>query len=311
MCLMMPLTLLEQFNCSYICYHLTPDTKTSHNVSTSRNVSDVLMEHSRQSVLPARLTNPILRADQQVQNELLNLLAEMSVGWSPSVVQSIIVIDIFTFFRLHSGILTHITIAFLVKVYRFLKCFLNFKIIMIIDKAKKMKNFRLTKVRLNEHIQSLSAILCEPWFRRPLFSVLHNGVGKFVESMYSYVKYLDRHNQKVQAQHASPVPIRHPDEFSEVHTILPVIGPVSQEYYELDKALSDQPLYHPLCLNDFTPLDNYSRKLWLTQLALPYPVKEYRYVYGNQLGVISFLWRIVTQKMSLHWLRCYSQLKNS
>ena len=84
-----PLTLLEQFNCSYICYHLAPDTTTSHNVSTSRNVSDVLMEHSRQSVLPARLTNPILRADQQVRNELLNLLAEMSVGWSPSVVQSI------------------------------------------------------------------------------------------------------------------------------------------------------------------------------------------------------------------------------
>ena len=77
-----------------------------------------------------------------------------------------------------------------------------------------------------------------------------------------------------------------------MHTILPVIGPVSQEYYELDKALSDQPLYHSLCLNDFTPLDNYSRRLWLTQLALPYPVKEYRYAYGNQLGVFSFLWRI-------------------
>ena len=198
-------------------------------------------------------------------------------------------INLFAFFRLHSGILTHITIAFLVKVYRFLKCFLNFKIIMI--KAKKMKKPRLTKEGLNEHIQSLSAILCEPWFRRPLFSVLHNGIGKLVESMYSYLKFLDRHNQKVQAQHASPVPIRQPDEFSEVHTILPVIGPVSQEYYELDKALSDQPLYHPLCLNDFTPLDNYSRKLWLTQLALPYPVKEYRYAYGNQLGVISFLWR--------------------
>ena len=75
--------------CSYICYHLAPDTTTSHNVSTSRNVSDVLMEHSRQSVLPARPTNPIIRADQQVRNELLNLLAKMSVGWSPSVVQSI------------------------------------------------------------------------------------------------------------------------------------------------------------------------------------------------------------------------------
>ena len=62
-----------------------------------------------------------------------------------------------------------------------------------------MKKPRLIKEGLNEHIQSLSAILCEPLFRRPLFSVLHNGVGKLVESMYSYVKYLDRHNQKVQA----------------------------------------------------------------------------------------------------------------
>ena len=54
--------------------------------------------------------------------------------------------------------------------------------------------------------------------------------------------YLDLHNQKVQAQHASPVPIRQPDEFSEVRTIPPVQGPVPEQYFQLFKTLSDKPL---------------------------------------------------------------------
>ncbi len=199
-----PLTLLEQFNCSYICYHLAPNITTSHNVFTSRIVSDVLMEHSRQSILPARLTNPILRADQQVQNELLNLLAEMSVGWSPSVVQSIG--D--RFIRILSATLWYLDShhdSFLgqgIPIPKMFSKFQNYK-------AKKMKKPRLTKEGLNEHIQSLSAILCEPWFRRPLFSVLHNGVGKLVESL----SLVSGHAQpESTSSNASPVPIRQPDD---------------------------------------------------------------------------------------------------
>ena len=159
-------------------------------------------------------------------------------------------------------------------------------------RAKKIKKPRLTQEGLNEHIQTLSALLCQPWFIRPQFSTLHQDVEKLVDSMYSYVKYLDRHNQNVQAQHASPVPIRQPDEFSQVRTIVTMNGPVHEQYSDLCTALSNLPLYSPLCVNDFAPVDRYLRKVWLSHLALPYPVKEYRYAYGNQLGVVSFLWRV-------------------
>ena len=69
-------------------------------------------------------------------------------------------------------------------------------------------------------------------------------------------------------------------------------GPVHEQYSDLCTALSNLPLYSPLCVNDFAPVDRYLRKVWLSHLALPYPVKEYRYAYGNQLGVVSFLWRV-------------------
>ena len=248
------------------------------------------MENSRRSVLPAKLTNPVLRGDQQVRNKLLDILEEMSIGWSPCIVQSVGE----KFVRVLSATLWYLDphhgnfFGQGIRIPKMFSSFQNFNDY----KAKKTKKPRLTKEGLNEHIQSLSAFLCQPWFARPLFSVLRNGTEELVESMYSYIKYLDRHNEKVQSQHGSPEPIRQPDEFSEVRTILPVSGPVLQEYFELDKALSDHPLYHPLCLNDFFPLDHYSRKSWLTKLTLPYPVKEYRYAHGNQLGVVSFIWRI-------------------
>ena len=80
-----PLSILSQLNSQYICYHLAPSLVPS---SSSRSASEVLMQRSRETVLPAPTTNPNLRGDQQVRNVLLSLLSELKVGWSPCVVQS-------------------------------------------------------------------------------------------------------------------------------------------------------------------------------------------------------------------------------
>ena len=76
-----------------------------------------------------------------------------------------------------------------------------------------------------------------------------------------------------------------------MHTIPAVDGPVGEEYTDLDKALSDLPLYKAVCLNDFCPDDRYRWKVRLSHLSLPYAIKEYGYAYGNQLGTISFAWK--------------------
>ena len=113
-----------------------------------------------------------------------------------------------------------------------------------------------------------------------------------MEAVHSCVEYLARHNQHVQAQHASPIHVQCADDFSDMRTIPAVVGPVGEEYIDLDKALSDLPLYKAVCLNYFCPDDRYRWKVWLSHLSLPYPIKEYWYVYGNQLGTVSFAWKI-------------------
>ena len=36
----------------------------------------------------------------------------------------------------------------------------------------------------------------------------------------------------------------------------------------------------------------YSRRNWLAKLALPYPTCMYRYAYGNNLGTLTYIWKI-------------------
>ena len=150
----------------------------------------------------------------------------------------------------------------------------------------------MTKEGLNEHMQSLSGLLYQPWLNRSRYSVLHDNVDKLVEAMHLYVRYLEHHSEKVQAQHRSPVPIRQTEDFSELRTFPPRSEGVQEQYSELNEALSSLPLYKAICLNDFAPGDSYQKKVWLSHLALPYPIKEYRYAYGNQLGTVSFVWKI-------------------
>ena len=110
--------------------------------------------------------------------------------------------------------------------------------------------------------------------------------------MHLYVKHLDRHNQHVQEQHASPVPIRCADDFSDMRTIPAVDGMVVEAYVELDRAFSDLP-----CTDQFVSMTAVQMTVTigglgsLTSVCLT-PFKEYRYAYGNQLGTVSFAWKI-------------------
>ena len=120
-----------------------------------------------------------------------------------------------------------------------------------------------------------------------------------MEAKYAYMKYLDSHNQHVQAQHGSPVSLRCADDFSDMRTVSAVDGPIEEAYTELNKSLMELPLYKSVCLNDFCPDNSYHRKVWLSNLRLSYRIKEYRYPYGNQLGTVSFVWKVEPEDETL------------
>ena len=69
-------------------------------------------------------------------------------------------------------------------------------------------------------------------------------------------------------------------------------GSSSSEYVDVQQMLLNLHLYQPLFLNDLAPIDQFERRKWLAALSLPFSVMLYRYAYGNNLGTLSYLWRI-------------------
>ena len=86
-----PLMLLSQFNCQNVCFTLmlTLVLATAMPTSTaSRDAFEVLTKTNQELRLPVAVTGPNLRGDQRVRDELLKVLDELGVGWSPSTVES-------------------------------------------------------------------------------------------------------------------------------------------------------------------------------------------------------------------------------
>ena len=55
--------------------------------------------------------------------------------------------------------------------------------------------------------------------------------------------------------------------------------------------LLDKPMYCPIFLNELAPDDRYQRKNWVAGLKLEFPVMMYRFMHGNNLGTMIFLWK--------------------
>lgn len=80
-----PLILLDRFKCLFVCFYLALIVSVT---IPCRSAFDVVMEQSRELRLPPLIDDVRLRGDQRVQNEVLKLLGELKVGWSPDIVGS-------------------------------------------------------------------------------------------------------------------------------------------------------------------------------------------------------------------------------
>ena len=57
-------------------------------------------------------------------------------------------------------------------------------------KKKKEKKPKLSQFGLNQHVQTLSKFLLQPWFCNSKYSELHDSTEKLVEGMRKYQMYL-------------------------------------------------------------------------------------------------------------------------
>ena len=252
------------------------------------------MNRNKQRILPPAVHGDKIRQNQKLRNEILKLLDTMKVGWSPDVVSS-------TGERFLRQLTT--TLWYLdshhgkfqsqnIPLPQALSPFQGYNDY----KSKKEKQPRLSQDGLKSHMESLSAFLMQPWLSHFTFTPLREVVNKLADCMYKYMQYLQRHNENVKEYLQSTEPVRNPDEYSEMRKVPTSSCPIPEEFAQLEKVLSSSPDYQLVCLNDFAPSGNYDRKQWLLKLALPYPFRMYQYAHGNQLGTVSFVWKLPVDK---------------
>ena len=138
---------------------------------------------------------------------------------------------------------------------------------------KKEKEPQLSSDGLQQHIERLSGILMQPWMSGKRFEVIRGDVEKLVDALHKYREYLVSQCEKVKSRQQS-------------------LEPRSVDDHELEQKLSSLPLYQPLFLNDIAPADRFDRRKWLSGLFFPFATMIYKYAYENNLGTLTYAWRI-------------------
>ena len=157
-----------------------------------------------------------------------------------------------------------------------------------------MKKPQLMREQLQQHESKLCSLLGQPWLARKLFSSVRSDIEALVEAIHRYREYLQQRTVAIQAVHKQSEPQRSIESNVRMYP-LPVTSGGSNDYKQLDEVLSSKPEYFPVCLNDFAPSDRYTRRHWLDKLGLPYKVMLMQYPYGNNLGTLSFAWKVPQQ----------------
>ena len=157
-----------------------------------------------------------------------------------------------------------------------------------------MKKPQLMREQLQHHESKLCSLLGQPWLARKLFGSVRNDIETLVEAIHRYKEYLQQRASAVEAVHNRSEPQQCIESNISMH-LLPVSSGCINEYKDVDEVLGSKPEYFPVCLNKFAPSDRYTRSHWLDKLGLPYKVMLMQYPYGNNLGTLSFIWKVPQQ----------------
>ncbi len=128
-------------------------------------------------------------------------------------------------------------------------------------KKKKMKKPQLSRELLQHHESKLSS-LCQPWLARSVFAAIRKDFEELLEAIHHYMEYLQQRNTSMQQVHHQSEPPRTLDGNACMYS-QPASKCTSASYAGIIDALTAKPEYSPLCLNDFTPSNRYTRQHWI------------------------------------------------
>lgn len=251
------------------------------------------MLSSKEKRLPKKKEGENLNGYQRLHNEVLQVLETLNVGWSPYSVDTIgasylsqLVASLW-YLDTH-----HETLAdrglHLPKELAHLHGFNQWQ-------KKKIKKPQMTVEGLEDHIRNLCHFTSQPWLSKSQYSVLKVITEALSNIMYNYKEYLLKQRDRIQERHQRVEPSRSAIENVEMRTYEAQIGPVSKSYCHLFKYMETLEFYEEVCLDKFSPEERYTRRHWIDGISLPFPIMMYRFPYGNNLGVVSFVWKVPPQ----------------
>ena len=229
-----------------------------------------------------------LRADQKLYNDLITLLGAMNIGWSPDTVDTagkecvkVLSAALWYIDPCHHQFLDR-SIS-LPSIFDQFQGYNNWK-------AKKENNPQLSCEGLTFHLNHLTHVLNQPWICKPAFKPLYDIIDDLAHSFNKYRAYLQRQCESWNEGRSSLTP---PRSISESIELLPiqVVHQCKPQYLKVQQILMEKEMYSPIFLNELAPDDCHERKNWLVGMQLDFPTMMYRFMHGNNLGTLAFLWR--------------------
>ena len=149
---------------------------------------------------------------------------------------------------------------------------------------------RMNVAELSQHCEALAGLLMFPSLSGSNCKKLKADIEQLCHCLGAYSTYLQKHNEKQQEVHSSPVPLRDPAVDSVAAVIEASI--VTPPYRELQLHLDAVSLYEPICIHEFAPVDCFLHRTYINKLSLSVDVYMYRMAYGGSNGTLTFIWKI-------------------
>ena len=222
-------------------------------------------------------------------NDVVDMLGAMNIGWTPDIVGSV------------GENCVKVLVSSLWYIDPCRKQFVERSIHLppVLDpfegyndwKTKKEKKPQLSYDVLSLHLDHLTRLLNQPWLSKPSFRQLHDIISALAKGFDKYRVYLKQQNDAVKLNQSSLTPARTISESIEL-TYVPVVEECDSRYTAVQASLEEKAMYCPMFVNEFAPKDRHQRRNWIAGLTLQCPAMMYRFMHGNNLGTLVFLWKI-------------------
>lgn len=169
--------------------------------------------------------------------------------------------------------------------------------------------FQISGDELKVNVEKLSSLLLLPWFLNDKFTEFRTSVSSLVEALRKYESFLGKQKDRTYVNHRKQEPVRSFQDnwsfeivevnsaaFRKVHTIGGV--EMSHDFTEVESSLERLDYYEPLDTVNFEPDDTFTRRSWLQNLNLPFPIGKFTFHHGNYLGNLTVIWRQPEDKQS-------------